>query len=60
MNPNDKQSQLHEASVSRTRMEKLKALSERAANLGQGSLKERVAVPSPTGGYFMEVRDIKS
>lgn len=46
--------------ASSPRMEKLKALAERAVKLSEGALKESVAVPSPKGGYTMVLRDVKS
>lgn len=41
------------------RMVKLRALAARAANLNEGILKERVAVPDPFGGYAIVVRESK-
>lgn len=42
------------------RLAKLNALAQQAVQLGGGILKERVAVPNPTGGYKMVVREIKA
>lgn len=41
-------------------MRKLTELAERAANYNSAVLKRRVAVPSPQGGYRMEVQIIKA
>lgn len=40
--------------------QKLRALAVEVAKLNAGPLRERVAVPSPNGGYVMVVREIKA
>lgn len=40
-------------------MKKLQIHAKRAESFSSAKLKQRVAVPSPQGGYRMEVRDIK-
>lgn len=40
--------------------QKLRELAAEVAKLSEGPLKERVAVPSPNGGYVMVVREIKA
>lgn len=39
---------------------KLRELAAHVTELNSGQPKERVAVPSPNGGYVMVVREIKS
>ena len=51
---------LQHAHAASTRMQTLLDLAQQAARLGQGALKERVAVPSEHGGYTMVVREIKN
>lgn len=41
-------------------LNRLNSLAERASKINQGALKECVAVPSSSGGYIMEIREIKN
>lgn len=52
------QSKAHPQQVSE-RMARIMEIARQAAQLGQGALRERVAVPDGSGGYKMVVRDIK-
>ena len=56
MGSNSSEKKLNETDS--TRISKLNQLAEKAAKLNQGKLKEFVAVPSSTGGYIMEIREI--
>lgn len=58
MNTRDKTNRTQTNAKVPSTMEKIEAISRQASQIGTGPLFERVAVPNPNGGYYVEVRKV--